>query len=165
MPIKIGNISATLLVDFGSVCSILNWSLASQVVKSSSHAFWVCDNTNPQLRNFLNEPIHNEGKVQTPVSSNGWTTSSATITVVADGLKSLIGRDLFGQLGLAETQSSSSSSNQVNTIFPLSKFKENIALTFPNLISPIRRSKNHVVKSKFLQKLLTQTSQKWTPTH
>ena len=29
MPIKIGNISTTLLVDSGSSCSILNWSLAS----------------------------------------------------------------------------------------------------------------------------------------
>ena len=30
---------------------------------------------------------------------------TATFTIVADGLKSLIGRDLFDQLGLAVTQS------------------------------------------------------------
>ena len=32
MPIKIGNITTTLLVDSGSPCSILNRSLTSQVV-------------------------------------------------------------------------------------------------------------------------------------
>ena len=35
MLIKIGNFSTTLLVDSGSVCSFLNWSLGSQLVKSS----------------------------------------------------------------------------------------------------------------------------------
>ena len=35
MPIKIGNISTTPLVDFGSACSNLNQFLASQIVKSS----------------------------------------------------------------------------------------------------------------------------------
>ena len=35
MPVKIGNINTTLLVDSRSACSILNRSLASQVVQSS----------------------------------------------------------------------------------------------------------------------------------
>ena len=133
MPIKIGNISTTLLVDTGSACSNLNRSLTSQVVRSSPHAFLVHDNAIPQLRTFSNEPIHIEDKIQAPVSSNGWTSHSATFTIVANGLKSLIGRDLFDQLGLAVTQSSSG--NQVKTVSPSSEFKENIALTFPNLIS------------------------------
>ena len=151
-PINIGKISATLLVDSGSACSIFNWSLASQAVRSSPHAFWIHYSegfTNPQLRTFSNEPIRIEGKVTAPVSSNGWTSNSATFTVVADGLKSLIGRDLFDQLRLAVTQSSLFSGNQVNAISPSSEFKEHIALTLPNLISCIGRSKNHVVKSKF----------------
>ena len=70
MPI-IGNISTTLFVDSGKASSILNRSLASQVVKSSSHAFWVHNNATPQLRTFLNEPIRSEAKVQALVSSNG----------------------------------------------------------------------------------------------
>ena len=107
MPIKIGKILTTLLVDSGSACSILNRPLASQVSGSSLNAFWFHDNTFLQLRNFLNEPVHIESKVQAAVLSNGCTYHSTTFTVVADGLQSLIGRELFDQLGLAVTQSSS----------------------------------------------------------
>ena len=57
-----------------------------------------------------------ERKKQTPITSNGWTSNSATCTVVADGLRSLIGRDLFDNLDLAVIQPSSSQGNQVNNI-------------------------------------------------
>ena len=105
MPLKIGNINTTLLVDSGSACSILNCSLASQVVQSSPRAFWIDETVPPQLRTFSNELIQVEGKIQTPITSKGWVCDSATFTVVADVLKSLVGRDLFEQLGLAVTQS------------------------------------------------------------
>ena len=97
MPIKIGNINTTLLVGSGSACSILNRSLASQVVQSSPCAFWISEQMPPQLRTFSNEPIQVEGKIQASITSNGWTCDSATFTVVADGLITLTGRDLFRQ--------------------------------------------------------------------
>ena len=146
MPIKTDNITTTLLVDFGSTCSILNRSLASQVVQRSPRAFWISEKVFPQLRTFANEPIDVEGKTQSPITSNGWTCDSATFTVVAAGLKSLIRLDLFDQLGLAVTQSTSLKGNRVNAISSLS---EQIAKTFPEKISPIGRSQNHVAKSKF----------------
>ena len=71
MPIKIGNINTTLLVDSGSACSILNRPLASQVVQSSSCAFWISEQMPPQLRTFSNEPIQVEGKIQASITSNG----------------------------------------------------------------------------------------------
>ena len=104
-----------------------------------------------QLRTFSNEPIHEEGRIQSKITSNGWTCDSATLTVVANRLKLLIGRDFFDQLGLAVTQSTSQKGNRVNDISS-SEFEEQIeqiAKTFPELISRIGRSKNHVVKSKF----------------
>ena len=73
MPIKIGNLNATLLVDSGSACSILNRSLSSQVVQSSSRAFWINEKVSPQLRTFSNEPTQVEGKIQSPITSKGWT--------------------------------------------------------------------------------------------
>ena len=100
MPIKIHNITTTLLVNSGSAFSILNRSLALQVVQSGPRAFWISEKLFLQLRTFSNEPIHVEGKIQSPSISNGWTFDLATFTVVADGLKSLIGRVLFDQLGL-----------------------------------------------------------------
>ena len=153
MPIKIDNVSTTVLVDYGSACSILNRSLATQVVNSSPHAIWIHEQVSPHLRTFSNEPIRIEGKIQTPITRNGWTSNSATFTVVADGLKLLIGRDLFDRLGLAVTQSSSVNVNQVNTIVLSSEFKEHIAQNFPNLISRIGRSKIYVAKSKLHIKL------------
>ena len=107
MPMKIGNINTTLLVDSVSACSILNRSLASQVVQSSPCAFWISKKTSPQLRTFSNEPIQVEGKIQSPITNNRWTCDSAAFTVVADGLKSLSGRDLFDELELAVTHSRS----------------------------------------------------------
>ena len=76
------------------------------------------------------------GKIRTPVTSNGWHSSAATFTVVADGLKPLIYRDCFDQLGLAVTKSAYQQSKQVNNIPPHSAFKK-IALQFPGLISRI----------------------------
>ena len=148
MPIKIGNINTTLLVDHGSACSILNRSFASQVVQSSHRAFWISEKKSPQLRTFSNEPIQVEGKIQSPIKSKGWTRDSALFTVAADGLKSIIGRDLFVQLRLAVTQSTSQKRNRVNNISS-PEFKEHIAKTFPELILRIGRSKNHMAKSNF----------------
>ena len=116
MPLKIGNINTTLLVDSGSACSILSRSLASQVVQSSPRAFWIAETVPPQLRTFSNQPIQVKEKIQAPITSKGWACDSATFTVVADGLKSLIGRDLFDQLELAVTQSTFLKGNRVNNI-------------------------------------------------
>ena len=129
MPLKIGNVNTTLLVDSGSACSILHHSLASQVVQSSPRAFWIHESSPPQLRNFSNEPIQVLGKIQTPVTSKGWVCDTAAFTVVADGLKSLIGRDLFNQLGLAVTQSTLIKGNSVNNIAS-PEFKEQVAKKF-----------------------------------
>ena len=64
MPIIIGNFSSTLLVNSGSKGSILNQSLALQVVKNSPHEFWIHENVSSQLRTFSNEPNPIEGIVQ-----------------------------------------------------------------------------------------------------
>ena len=50
MPLKIGNVNTTLLVDSGSAYSILNHSLALQVVQSS-----------PRALGFMNQHHHNYG--------------------------------------------------------------------------------------------------------
>ena len=152
MPIKVCNISTSLLVNSGSGRSILNRSLASQVLKSSPYAVWIHEKVRPQLRTFSNEPFSFEGNVNTPLKSNGWTSNLAAFTAVADGLKSLIGRDLFDNLGLAVTLlqlSSSSRGNQVDNLSSSSEFNQQITENFPNMISRIGRSENHVAKSNF----------------
>ena len=95
MPIKIDNINTTLLLDSGCAYSILNQSLASQLVQKSPCASWINEKAFPQFRTFSNVPIQVEGKIHSPITKNRWTCDSAKFTVVADGLKSQIGRDLF----------------------------------------------------------------------
>ena len=85
----------------------MNKSLAVRVINSSPYAIFVRKINKPQLRTFSNQPIQIEGNIRTRVTSSGWHISDATVTVVADGLKPLIGGDLYDQLGLAVTQSSS----------------------------------------------------------
>ena len=60
---------------------------------------------------------------------------------------------MFDQLGLAVTQSTSHKGDRVNNISSSQEFKEQIAKTFPELISRIGRSKNHVAKSQFHKEL------------
>ena len=128
MPIKIGKTNTTLLVDSGSACSILNRSIASQAVQTSPRAFWISEKTSPQLRSFSNEPIQVEGKIQSPIKGNGWTGDSATFTVVAEGVKYLIGRDLFDQFGLAVTQSTSQKGNRSTTFLLQNSKNKSICL-------------------------------------
>ena len=55
---------------------------------------------------------------------------------------------MFAQLGLAVTQSTFLKGSRVNNIAS-PEFKEQIATTFPGLVSVIGRSKNYVAKFKF----------------
>ena len=149
MPIKIVNISTTLLCDSGSACSIFNRSILSQVVKGIPHAFWIKGNVSLHFRTFWNEPIRIEGKVRAPIASNSWTSISAAFTVAADALNYLISWYLFDQLGLAVTQPSPSPGNQINTFSLSSEFKKHIAQNLPTLISRMGRPKTDVAKSIF----------------
>ena len=117
------------------------------MVQSSPRVFWISEKTSPQIRTSSNEPIRKERKIQSPITSNGWTCEFAIFTVVADGLKSLISRDVLDQLGLAVTQSTSQKCSRVNVISS-PEIKQQIAKTLPKLISRTLRSKNHVAKSK-----------------
>ena len=88
--------------------------------------------------------------IQAPIASNGWRIEDAEFVVVRDGLKPLIGRDLFDALGISVTQTpNSNEGSMVNAITPQCPFKTRIAKQFPQLISRIWRSKIHIVKSKF----------------
>ena len=135
------------LIDSGSACSILIKSLAARIVSSNTIEIWVNENNKPQLRTIPNELTQIEVKIRTPVTSNGCYIPSSTFTVVADGLKPLISGDCFIQLGLAVRQHSSQKGNQVNNISPYCVVIEKVALPFPNLVSRIGRSKNHLSKS------------------
>ena len=90
------------------------------------------------------------GTIQASIASNVWRIKDAEFVVVRDGLKPLIGRDLFDALGILVTQTpNSNESCMVNTITSQCPFKTRIAKQFSQLISRFGWSKIHIVKSKF----------------
>ena len=140
------------------MCSFFNESLATEVVNNSTLARWLTTHAQ-ELKTFANEPIPVIGMMQAPIESNGWRIEDAKFVVAKDGLKPLIGRDLFEILGISITQMlCSNESVIVNTITTHCPFKTRLANQFPQLISGIGRSKIHIVKSKFHKNFTTETS-------
>ena len=148
--LQIGNSQVGLLIDSGSVCSVLNESLATEIVDNSTFARWPTTAPVQELKKFANEPITVIGMIQAPIESNGWRIEDAEFVVVKDGLKPLIGRDLFEAIGISITQAlCSNEGSMVNTITTQCPFKTRIADQLPQLMSRIGRSKINIVKSKF----------------
>ena len=70
--LQIGNTQVGLLIDSGSVCSILNESLAIEVINNSTFSQWLTTTPAHEIKTFANEPIPVNGMMQTSVESNGW---------------------------------------------------------------------------------------------
>ena len=149
--LQIGNTQVGLLIDSGSVCSSLNESLASEIVENSTLTHWmVTAPPTQELKAFANEPINVIGMIQAPIASNWWRIEDAEFVGVKDGLKPLLGRDLFEALGISVTQTPYSyEGSMVNNVTIQSPFKTRIANQFPQLITRIGRSKIRIVNSKF----------------
>ena len=80
-----------------------------------------------ELKTFSNEPINVTGMLQAPIASNGWGLEEAEFVVVRDGLKPLVGEDLFDALGISVTQIPKKEGSMVNTITSQCPFKTRIA--------------------------------------
>ena len=74
--------------------------------------------------------------------------SKAKITVVADGLRPILGRDLFDQLGTIISQKRDPNKEN-NNIKITCAIKRSLAKEIPELISRIGKSKHRTVNSKF----------------
>ena len=156
LPVIFGNTSINVLVDSGSVCTIINESLANSIIFHDTKLKWIRGKNPKQLKTFSNEPIHTVDTIQTSIQSCNWHANPIEIQVVADGHRSLLGRDLFPALGLSVQQSNNQMIiNQVEQEY--CPIKKQIAIDFPNLISRIGKSKVHIVRSKF--------HKNYTPTH
>ena len=77
--LQIGNTQVGLLIDSGSVCSILTKSLAAEIVDNSSLARWLMTAPPQELKTFANEPINVMGMIQAPIASKGWRRTKTTI--------------------------------------------------------------------------------------
>ena len=90
--LQIGNTKVGLLIDFGSVCSILSESTATEFINNSRLAQWLTTVPSHELKNFINEPKPIIGMMQTPVEINGWRIEDVEFVVVKHELKPVIGK-------------------------------------------------------------------------
>ena len=70
--LQIGNTQVGILIDSGSVCSILPESLASEILKNSPLARWLMIAPPQELKTFSNETINVTVMIHAPIASNGW---------------------------------------------------------------------------------------------
>ena len=148
LPVVFGNTPTNVLVDSGSVCTIINKTLANSIISQDSNSKWIREAVPKQLKTFSNELFQTLGSLQTSIQSNNWYSNPIEIQVVTDRHRSLLGRDMFPALGLSIQQP-----NSPNTVNQVEKeycpIKKQIATDFPDLTSGIVKSKLHPVRSKF----------------
>ena len=147
MMIKIGNTDCDLLLDSGSGCTFINMSLAKEIMYTCPQSQW-SEKKQLELKSFFNDIVKTLGTLKTPVRCNDWKFQKAKITVVADGFRPILGRDLFDQLGIIISQKPCPNV-EVNNIDQICAIKRSLAKEFPDLISRIGKSKHHMVNSKF----------------
>ena len=102
--ICMGNISIKALLDSGSVCTIINKSLATTRVPDCRDSCWVPQTEMHELRTFSKYLINTIGVIKSSIKCNDWIATGVNVTVIEDGHRPRIRRDLFPQIGLLLTQ-------------------------------------------------------------
>ena len=151
--IQFGKVKANAMIDSGSVVSLITKTLANRILRTTPSANWITTKKKRELKTFSNEPIK-VLDLETTVTYNNWTCKEARLTIVEDGHKIIMGRDLFNSFGLAIVQQQQPKKGKCVSNFNNSTFKikETIAAQFPHLVSRIGLSNTHVAKLKFHQK-------------
>ena len=151
--VELGETRALVMIDSGSAVSIITETLADQIIRTRKSAKRTDRKERRNLKTFSNEPIKVLGHLETTLTYNQWKDTAAMLTVVEDGHKNIIGRDLSTTRGLAVVQQQPENGKCVNNINTSTcKIKETITTQFPHLVSRNGSSKTHVAKSKFYQK-------------
>ena len=153
LDIRVGNTSTKALVDSGSVCTIINKSLADKVVLECKNSYWIQSPEIHDLKTFSNDIIKIKGIIKTSIKCNDWIASDVDVTVVEDGHRPIIGRDLFPKLGFSVIQSKQVANIDQNQC----PIKRQISFDFPELVTRVDKSLKHSVKSTF--------HNEFTPTH
>ena len=147
MAITIGNTECHLLLDSGNGCTIINMSLAKEIMLNCTHAQW-SERKPLELKSFSNDTVETLGILKAPVHCNNWKIQKAKITVVADDFRPILGRDLLDQMEITISQKPCPNI-EINNVENPCAIKKFLAKEFPELISRIGKSKHHTVNSNF----------------
>ena len=136
-------------MDSGSVCTIVNKSLADTVVSECNESYWVQSSEIHDLKTFSNDIIKIVGVINTSIKCNGWTATGFDVTVVEDGHRPIIGRDLFQTLGFSVIQLKQVANIDQNHC----PIKRQISFDFPDLITRVGKSLKHSESQHFIMNL------------
>ena len=99
-----GSIETKLLIESGSVHTIIYKSLANPVVGGHEHSFWTTTTDKKDLKTCSNNIIKTVNTIITTVNCNDWKAENVNINFVEDCHQPIIGRDLFQLLVLSKNQ-------------------------------------------------------------
>ena len=123
------------------------------MVSACKESYWVRSPEIHDLKIFSNDIIKFFGVINTSIKCNDWIATGVDVTVLEDGHRPIIGRDLFSKLGFSLTQLKKVANIDQDQCLT----KKQIAFDFPILITRIGKSLKHSVKSTF--------HKQFTPTH
>ena len=120
-----GEVKANAMIDSGSAVSLITKTLANQIIPTTQSAKWIIKKEKRDLKTFSNEPIKVLGHLETTVAYSNWIERKAILTLLEDGHKIIIGRDLFPSLGLAvvRQQQSENINVLITIIIPHAKIR------------------------------------------
>ena len=104
------------MIDSGNVVSLITKTLANIILKTTPSAKWVTTKQDKDRKTFSIEPIKVLEQLSTIVTSSDWNCKETCLTVVEDGHKLIIERDLFNSLGLAVVQKQAKSGKCLNNM-------------------------------------------------
>ena len=116
-------------------------------------SYWVESPEIHDLKTFSNDVIKISGVINTSINCIDWIATGVDVTVVEDGHRPIIGRDLFSKLDFSLRQLKRIANIDQNQCL----IKKQVAFDFPGLITRIGKSLTHSVKSTF--------HKQFTPTH
>ena len=137
--VKLGNSEFNIMVDTGSVVSLVTNRIAEEIKSHDNSAWWSRHPNSIRLKSFNNSPFQNLGTLYCAVQWNGWNDERVDLIVVLNSNRAIIGRDFFKSLGLRLYQQSSNSEDSdtpsegkhVLNVQTLDDTKSTIAGRFP----------------------------------
>ena len=103
MTITIDNTDCYLLLNSGSDCTIINMSLARKIMLNCAQSQW-SEKEPLELKSFSTDIVETLETLKTSFRCNNWKIQKVKITVIADGFRPILGRDLFDQLWITISQ-------------------------------------------------------------
>ena len=105
--IRIDNQIINITIDTGSPISLLNWTVAKQVLDSSGKVQFTSSeqlNLPAQFVDYNKKPIVKLGALKANIPSAGWEIPNATFLITERRTRCIEGLDLQNEIGISTTQ-------------------------------------------------------------